>query len=247
MKEKTKNEKIYFCIRLFAIIISVLILIINSYLCIKDFKIDKNFALKNTYFRIAKTFAMELFFLYLIFKPYKFESIAVFSFIYIGINIYADPFNDSIIFMYFLALLSLYVRGFLKNHKIIKYLFFIIGLILIFFSNFRFGMTVFYEDIMNKLINTSICCLIFILYIFEKNRSLKKQSVLDLSEFKELTERDKEWIELALTQEKYDSIAHKYNLSPNYIKNRMRIIYKILDVPDRLSLISEYSGYIIKK
>jgi len=70
---------------------------------------------------------------------------------------------------------------------------------------------------------------------------------LDLSEYPDLTERDKEWIELALSQEKYDSIARRYNLSPNYAKKRKRVIFKILEVPDRLSVISEYSGYIVKK
>lgn len=187
------------------------------------------------------------YFLYLVLKTYKLELIALLAFIYIGLNIYADPFNDSIIFMYFLALLSLYVRGIMNNHKTIKYLLFIFGLVFIFLSNLRFGINVFCEDVIDKLINSSVCCLIFILFVFERNKKIQHQNYLDLTEYPDLTERDKEWIELALSQEKYDSIARRYNLSPNYVKNRMRVIFKILEVPDRLSLISEYSGCIVKK
>jgi len=84
-----------------------------------------------------KNFCNGNIFLYVVLKTYKLELIALLTFIYIGVNIYADPFNDSKIFMYFLALLSLHVRGIMNNHKTIKYLLFI------FLSNLRFVINVF--------------------------------------------------------------------------------------------------------
>lgn len=83
--------------------------------------------------------------------------------------------------------------------------------------------------------------------VMEKNKVKQNNCVLDLTLFPDLTQRDREWIEMALSQEKYDTIARQYNLSPNYVKNRMRIIFKILEVPDRLALIAKYSGYDVKK
>lgn len=69
---------------------------------------------------------------------------------------------------------------------------------------------------------------------------------MDLSQFPELTDRDKLWIHKVQSDAKYETIAKESNVSLGTMKNRMHQIFKIIDVPDRISFLSVYGGYTIK-
>lgn len=245
-KVKNFEDIVYLIIRLTAIISAVIILVLNIMLLLREFRYDKIFTKMIFWYRFVCTIVTEVFLIVLIIFPYKFESIAVFAFFYTGVLLYVDPLNPLSTLIYFLGIISLYVRGLLRKKRIIKNLLLSSGIIIILFSNIRYGWIFFLEDFQNKIISCIVCMLIFMFIVIEKNRSSQNNTVLDLSQFPDLTQRDKEWINLALSQEKYDTIARQYGLSPNYVKNRMRNIFKILGVPDRLALIAKYSGCIVK-
>ena len=248
MKKTEGLENIlYFLIRLVAIISAVIILGLNIMLLLREYRYDKIFSRLIFGYRFISTIMTEIFLIVLIIFPYKFEAIAVFAFFYTGVLLYADPLNPLSVLIYFLGIVSLYIRGLLKKKRILKSILISSGVIVILFSNIRYGWFFFLEDFENKIICCIVCVLIFIFIVLEKNKLKQNKCLLDLSLFPELTQRDKEWIEMALSQEKYDTIARQYNLSPNYVKNRMRVIFKILEVPDRLALIAKYSGCSVKK
>lgn len=248
MKKTESLENIlYFLIRLVAIISAVIILGLNIMLLLREYRYDKIFSRLIFGYRFISTIMTEIFLIVLIIFPYKFEAIAVFAFFYTGVLLYADPLNPLSVLFYFLGIVSLYIRGLLKKKRILKSILISSGVIVILFSNIRYGWFFFLEDFENKIICCIVCVLIFIFIVLEKNKLKQNKCLLDLSLFPELTQRDKEWIEMALSQEKYDTIARQYNLSPNYVKNRMRVIFKILEVPDRLALIAKYSGCSVKK
>ena len=230
-----------------AIISAVIILGLNIMLLLREYRYDKIFSRMIFGYRFISTIMTEIFLIVLIIFPYKFEAIAVFAFFYTGVLLYADPLNPLSVLIYFLGIVSLYIRGLLKKKRMLKSILISSGVIVILFSNIRYGWFFFLEDFENKIICCIVCVLIFIFIVLEKNKLKQNKCLLDLSLFPELTQRDKEWIEMALSQEKYDTIARQYNLSPNYVKNRMRVIFKILEVPDRLALIAKYSGCSVKK
>ncbi len=248
MKKTEGLENIlYFLIRLVAIISAVIILGLNIMLLLREYRYDKIFSRLIFGYRFISTIMTEIFLIVLIIFPYKFEAIAVFAFFYTGVLLYADPLNPLSVLIYFLGIVSLYIRGLLKKKRMLKSILISSGVIVILFSNIRYGWFFFLEDFENKIICCIVCVLIFIFIVLEKNKLKQNKCLLDLSLFPELTQRDKEWIEMALSQEKYDTIARQYNLSPNYVKNRMRVIFKVLGVPDRLALIAKYSGCSVKK
>lgn len=247
MKEQDSFEgKIYVLIRLIAIISSFVILFVNAYLIYRDWEHDRAFAELVLSYRFLLAGATEIFLLSLSVFPYKFELVAVFAFLYTGILLYADPLNLLCVPIFFLGVLSLYFRGLLRRNKGPKIVCVSAGIVLVLFSNYRYGRIFFLDDFCSKLCGCVVCLLMFMFILIERNKNSSGARVLDLSRYPELTERDKAWIVLALSQEKYDTIARKYKLSPNYVKNRMRILFRILGVPDRLALLASFGGYEVK-
>ena len=246
-KTDNTNNRIYSLIRITAIITAVIIFLVNGYIFFEERILDRTFSDLVISYRFLSVIFVEALLVILIIFPYKLESIAIFAFLHSGALLYTDPLNLLSVLMFFLGIVSLYYRGLLKRQKALKITLLIIGGLTILLSNLRFGKIIFLETLEDKIICMLVCFLIFIFITLGRNQVFKTNPVLDLSLYKELTDRDKEWIELALSQEKYDNIARKYNLSPNYVKNRMRVIFKILGVPDRLALLASYSGFTIKK
>lgn len=246
-KVQSLENLIYLIIRLVAIISAIIILCLNIILLLQEYRYDKLFTKMIFGYRFLAAIMTEVFLIVLIIYPYKFESIAVFAFFYTAVLLYSDPLNPLSVLIYCLGIFSLYIRGLLRKKKLFKILLISLGIIIILFSNIRYGWFFFLEDFENKIICSIVCVLIFMFIVMEKNKTRQNNCILDLSLFPDLTQRDKEWVEMALSQEKYDTIARQYSLSPNYVKNRMRHIFKILGIPDRIALIAKYSGCSVKK
>ncbi|OJF76795.1 MAG: hypothetical protein BKP49_04300 [Treponema sp. CETP13] len=185
-----------------------------------------------------------LIFLYLCFNPLKFELYGFVSFLYSSELIIDVPTCQMSVCMYILCIVTLYVRGLLKTHTERK----ITGIILIYIAllctEIRFGLPIFINSAVTKT-GYLLVIAIIILFLFEKVRNLKELSepqILNLTKYPNLTERDKEWIKIVLSDLKYTYIALNYNLKEGTVRNQMRKIYKELNVPDRIGFLSQFSG-----
>lgn len=184
-------------------------------------------------------------FIFLIFKPLKLELYGLFSFLY-AIPFLVDGYCPFIgVLMILLSITTLYVRGFYNNHTKIKFI--LTGLITLglMLSGIKYGFELWIDGFLNSLSRTLIIGIItyLILNKVAKDKKYSGKPVLDLSKFPELTDRDKEWIKKLLTETKYTTIASQYEISEGAVKNRMRFIFKILNVPDRIGFMASFSGY----
>lgn len=151
------------------------------------------------------------------------------------------------LFMYYLSVSLLIYRGFYHQKKILKIIITVIILIALYLTKLRFGITNFINSLIQVLgYFIVLASIIFFLSKYQntKYKSFIQSKILDLSKYDEnqLSAMDKEWLELALSNEKYDSIARKYGYSVGHVKNKMRYIFSTIDVIDRIDLFSKYAG-----
>jgi len=151
------------------------------------------------------------------------------------------------LFMYFLTISLLIYRGFYIQKKVLKIIITVVFMLGLYLTKLRFG----FENFIDAFLQAMGYSLVFgstlyFLFQYQKKKTTPfiNSRVLDLSDYDEnqLSQMDREWIELALTNEKYDSIARKYNYSLGHVKNRMRYIFLTIDVIDRIDLFSKYAG-----
>ena len=74
----------------------------------------------------------------------------------------------------------------------------------------------------------------------------KTARVWDLSQYPELTQRDKEWLRDILEEKRYEEIATASGITVGTLKNRMHQIFNIVGIQDRIQLLGTYSGYEVK-
>ena len=74
----------------------------------------------------------------------------------------------------------------------------------------------------------------------------KTARVLDLSQYPELTLRDKEWLRDILDEKKYEEIASASGVTVGTLKNRMHQIFNVIGIEDRIQLLANYGGYEVK-
>lgn len=183
------------------------------------------------------------------FKPRKVEilSIASLSYTILCICFEESYLNVMGLFMYYLSITLLVCRGFYHTHKELKITITVLVLLGLYTARLQFGLSN-YLDSMMQVAGYSLvlfCILSFIIqYINNKNITYFKSRILDLSDYDEnqLSVMDREWLEMALTNEKYDTIARKYGYSEGHVKNRMHYIFATIDVLDRIDLFSKYAG-----
>lgn len=151
-------------------------------------------------------------------------------------------------FMFILSCAVLFARGHFRKHRWPK-----VGIAaVIFFGLFsteiRFGVEKYFRSLVALSAYVFVIALIiFFYYMYLRNVGKSPvEKFLDLSQFKELTERDKEWLRLIQKETKYITIAKQYSISEGTVKNRMRCIFKILDVSDRIGFMATYGGYELK-
>lgn len=182
------------------------------------------------------------------FSPRRVEVLAFISFMYtVTCVLEKDAMNVMGLFMYFLTISVFIYRGFYLTKKPLKITLTVLLIFGLYATKLRFGL----DNFINAMFQFAgyslvyACSLIFLANYQKKKYSQYFQSrILDLSDYDEnqLSSMDKEWLELALTNEKYDSIARKYGYSEGHVKNRMRYIFATLDVIDRIDLFSKYAG-----
>ena len=191
-----------------------------------------------------------IFFIIVFIFPKQIECFAIISFLYSFKIILVDTLAKNPIGqpLYFMGISCLLFIGFYKKHRIFKILFTIIlNFILI-------GHSVFYgaDVLIHSLIISFSYALVFLVTLFFTTNFLKlvhmqkTARIWDLSQFPELTQRDKEWLRDILEEKKYEEIAAASGVTVGTLKNRMHQIFNIVGMEDRIQLIGTYSGYEVK-
>ena len=153
---------------------------------------------------------------YLIFKPQRLELYGVMSLLYSIMLLVDSPSSDMGLLMYLLFIITLYLRGFLKKHPIVKLSFMTVLYIALLCTELRYGTKVFINSFVNKAGILLILVVIFYLIMKKHNEETyiaASNKTLDLRNYQSLSERDKEWIKLVLKETKYDEIAKQYKVT----------------------------------
>ena len=183
--------------------------------------------------------------------PVKIEFLATVTLVYAVEILIRTPLRENLMgfMMYVLTCAILFSRGFFRKNRMAKIIMSIIIFFGLFVTQLRFGADIFVESLF-VLAEYAFVVFLIILFYYLYLRNQGKSPIekeLDLSIFPELTERDKEWIELILQETKYSTIASQYKITEGAVKNRMRLIFKTLDVSDRIGFMATYGGFKIKK
>ena len=195
-------------------------------------------------------FALVFVFISIIF-PVKIEFLATVTFIYAVEILITYPFNQNALsfMMYILTCAILFSRGYLRKKRFYKVLAAVIFFFTVFAFQLRFGLESFIESFfMLAEFSFVIFLILLFYYLYLRNQGKSPiEKFLDLTLYPELSDRDKEWIELILKETKYSVIAAQYGVTEGTVKNRMRYIFKTLDVSDRIGFMATYGGFILKK
>lgn len=212
-------------------------------------KSTADFFNSDLYLEIIDTFSF-IIFVTLLFVPQKFELFALVAFIYsfkiIAVETVVD--NPVGLLLYMLGVSCLLYKGAYKKHPHTKTAITLIFYMILVFFSLRLGILYF----INSLVITLGYGLAFLTTVFFTVNFLKivyvrrTARVWDLSQYEELTMRDKEWLKQILDEKKYDEIAKESGITVGTLKNRMHQIFNIIGIEDRISLLATYGGYEVK-
>ena len=189
-------------------------------------------------------------FLLLIIKPYRFGLMAIISFTYaVAILVFERISSNTMgLSMYVLTYVFLMARGFFRKHGKIKTILAVVIFFAMFISEIRFGVESFFSLDVISLLGFSLVLLLIIFFTYQismQNNNSGNEKILHLSQFPELSNRDKEWLKLVQQETKYEVIANQYNVSFGTVRNRFHQIYKIIEVSDRIGFMATYGGYTL--
>ncbi len=190
------------------------------------------------------------FFIFLIFFPQHISCFAIIAFLYsfkiiIVDTLAANPIGQ---LLYLLGVSCLIYIGFFKTHRACKIVCSVIlNHVLIAFSA-RFGALVCINSfIVSFGYSLALLVTLFFTTNFMRQIHIKKTArIWDLSQYPELTQRDKEWLKQILEEKRYEEIASSSGVTVGTLKNRMHQIFTVVGIEDRISLLSTYGGYEVK-
>ncbi len=191
-----------------------------------------------------------IFFIILLFLPQHFVFFAIISFLYSFKIMLVDTVAELPIgqLLYLMGVACLVFLGLFRTHRNLKIAAsFIINYILIGHS-IRFGLDVLIDSII-AAIGYSLVFLVTLFFAASFFRFLyttKHARIWDLSQYPELTTRDKEWLRDILKEKRYEEIATASGVTVGTLKNRMHQIFNIVGIEDRIQLLATYSGYEVK-
>ena len=189
-------------------------------------------------------------FVVLLFIPEKFVLFSLVAFFYsfkiIAVETVVE--NPIGILLYTMGVSCLLFKGFYRKHshrKTYATLLLYLGLISL---SMRFGIMCFINSVVYTL-GYGLAMLVSIFFVVNFLKIIyehKTARVLDLSQYPELTLRDKEWLRDILDEKKYEEIAADSGITVGTLKNRMHQIFNIVGIDDRISLLATYGGYEVK-
>lgn len=198
------------------------------------------------YTLVLNCLAIVLFSLFIIF-PSKLGICSGISLLYGSLILVFEPYNNLGILLFFLAVLILDIRGYNKNNHIFSLIFTSIYIILV-LSELRFGVSVFFQSIIEKLAYTFILFLLAFfgkVHITDLLNSKASNKTLDIQKYPALKRRDAEWLGKILNGKKYEAIAIESKMNLGSVKNRLKVIFKELGVGDKQGFLNKYSDYTI--
>lgn len=150
--------------------------------------------------------------------------------------------------LYLMGISCLLFLGFYKNHRLFKIIFSVTFNFLLIAHTIVYGV----EALVQSYIVSFGYGLVFLVTLFFCTNFLRlihvkrTARIWDLSQYPNLTQRDKEWLKDILDEKRYEEIATASGVTVGTLKNRMHQIYSIVGIEDRIQLIGTYSGYEVK-
>ena len=182
--------------------------------------------------------------IFLFFFPQKFGITSLISFCYSAMIIPFEQKNYMGIMMYFLGVALLFVRGLMKKHTKVKLIIIIASLFALQFSNIRFGFHSFINYIILSTGGILVLCLYtFIVYAYKQNCLTHEEKKLNIASYNRLNERDFKILQQIQTGKKYSVIAKEMNMAEGYLKNRLHLVFTIMEVGDRQGFMTFYDDY----
>lgn len=191
-----------------------------------------------------------LFFIIVFIFPNHIDCFAIISFIYSFKIILVDTLAKNPIGqpLYFMGISFLLYIGFYKEHRLFKIIFTIV------FNFILIGHSIYYgvDVLIHSLIISFSYALVLLITLFFTTNFLKfvhvqkTARIWDLSQYPDLTQRDKEWLKAILDEKRYEEIAAASGITVGTLKNRMHQIFNVIGIEDRIQLIATYSGYEVK-
>lgn len=205
----------------------------------------------NSDFNIAiLDFASLIFFVIVLFLPTRISLFAIITFIYSFKIILIDTLAKNPIGqpLYLMGISCLLFIGFFKTYRAFKIIFSVVLNFILIASNIRFGLEVMIQSFIASLgYGLSFLVTLFFTANFLKYVHAQKTArIWDLSQYPELTQRDKEWLKCIIDEKRYEEIANEYGITVGTLKNRMHQIFSIVGIEDRISLLGTYGGYEVK-
>jgi hypothetical protein len=182
--------------------------------------------------------------------PKRIVLFAIISFLYSFKIILIDTLAKNPLgqLLYLMGISCLLFLGFYKNHRLFKIIFSVTFNFLLIAHTIVYGV----EALVQSYIVSFGYGLVFLVTLFFCTNFLRlihvkrTARVWDLSQYPNLTQRDKEWLKDILDEKRYEEIATASGVTVGTLKNRMHQIYSIVGIEDRIQLIGTYSGYEVK-
>ena len=191
-----------------------------------------------------------LLFIFVFIVPEKIGFVAIISFLYSFKIILIDTLAKNPLGqpLYLLGISCLLYSGFYKNHRLLKIILSVLFNFLLVGYSIRYGVDVLLQSF---IISVGYGLVLLASIFFTTNflrlvHARRTARVWDLSQYPDLTQRDKEWLKDILDEKKYEEIANDSGITVGTLKNRMHQIFNIIGIEDRIQLIASYSGYEVK-
>ena len=189
-------------------------------------------------------------FIIVFFFPHQIVFFAIISFLYSFKIILIDTLANNPIGqpLYFLGIACLLYIGFYKTHRVFKIVFSVLFNFLLIAHSARFGSDVLISSLITSF-GYALVVLVTVFFIVNFLKIIHQQRtarIWDLSQYPELTTRDKEWLRDILEEKRYEEIATASGITVGTLKNRMHQIFNIVGIQDRIQLLGTYSGYEVK-
>ena len=191
-----------------------------------------------------------IFFIIVLFVPKHLILFSIISFLYSFKIILIDTIVKYPIgqLLYLMGTSCLVYLGLFRYHRLPKIITTILINYILIAHSIRFGVDVLINSIIYAIGYTLVffVTLFFATNFFRFLYTTKHARVWDLSQYPELTQRDKEWLKQILDEKRYEEIAADSGVTVGTLKNRMHQVFIIVGIEDRISLLATYSGYEVK-
>ncbi len=197
------------------------------------------------FFRCLNFVSIALFIALSIF-PRRIEFFSFITFVYAVSIIPFEPENYMGLLMFSLGTTTLLARGLLKKHRLIKFSLLIGVYCVLLLSHIRFGLHNFINYFVINIAGLLVQVLsIFFLQAYYINTIIFEDKRLNLAEYQSLNERDCTILKKIQENTKYSVIAREVGLSEGALKNRLHIVFDILETGDKQGFLSIYEDWEI--